>query len=222
MPNPPRLTWPPNLAHPTRARDLARPSSGWGLPRLIRVVVVAVYLNLLWLAACLPLVTAPAATAALVTSVRDWTTRDAEPGARSYLTHVWAHRRTATGVGLILALAAALAATDLLVIGLMDGVQRRAFLVAWLAVVACGFVAAVFALPVAALERAGVRHSLRTSARLAFAAPARALTMAGTLLLAAAMVSVTRAALLVVPVAVAFAATRCHAAATGALPHPTR
>lgn len=164
------------------------------LYRLLRVVTDLVYLNLLWLLACLPVVTAPAATAALFGVTREWTKGRQPPIGPSFVHFMRESARRSVAVGGVLAAAGGLIAADLLIArGIEPGgiVLRGALLIIGVLVAST----AMYAFPVMANYEVPWRTVLRNALLFALACPL--ITLAGLALIAAATVI-----LLVAPVAV--------------------
>lgn len=140
---------------------------------IVRVAVTAVYLELVWLLACLPVVTAPAATVSLLRVVAVWMRTGERPTARGLARVARAQLGPATVLGGGLLLVAVVLAGDLYAIGRM-GADRRIWLVAWLFVAVVAAVLLLFVPAALADGVTSVRGALSTAARVALAHPLRA------------------------------------------------
>lgn len=131
---------------------------------VVRVAVTAVYLDLVWLLACLPILTAPAATVGLLQVVGEWRRSGERPTARALVRASRAHLAPASALGgLFLAVGLVLTA-DLYAIGRM-GEERRIWVVAWLAVVVVASMLLLFAPAAVAEGGTGIRPALSTAMR---------------------------------------------------------
>ncbi|MGH3660801.1 MAG: DUF624 domain-containing protein [Micromonosporaceae bacterium] len=155
------------------------------------------YANLLWLLACLPLVTAPAATCALYQAVDAWRSDHETPTVRAYARGVREHFTSGLLVGLPLGLVAAVLAADLYAIGHM-GTWRRPMLVGWLAVTVSFLLLTAFTAPALASDRRRPLAALRASAHAAIARPAAAAAAVVTLACGAGLVMTAPLAVLIV------------------------
>ncbi|SED50097.1 DUF624 domain-containing protein [Ruania alba] len=170
-----------------------------------------VYLALLWVLACIPVVTAPAATVALVERVRAWDTDGDVPSCRRFLASMGRHgvARSATVVGVLVVYA--VLAADLHALGLMEQGRRAAVLI-WFAVSITAALLTAFVLPTLANSVVGLA-ALKRSALLAIArAPLAAAVVAATGVAALIVVSVPLSAP-AVAVALAWLVGRIHSRA---------
>lgn len=156
-------------------------------PGLVQTVFGALYLNVLWIVAALPLVTAPAATGALLATMHRWQECGELPSARSF-----AHRfRTlfwrSQAMGLAVVAIVALAWVNVAIAG-QFGAERRIFLVLMLAVLLNAAVLTIFGLPNLAVYDETVSAAMRRSVRMAAGYPAAAVG-AGAIVFAVAVVS---------------------------------
>ncbi len=159
---------------------------------LVRVVVTAVYINLVWLLLCLPVVTAPAASIGLLRVVGTWARTGQSPTARGLLRCARTRFAPATLLGCLALGVGLFLVADLYAIGRM-GADRRIWLVVWLAVTSIVAVLVVF-VPVALADtRTGVRAALSPGVRVTCAHPGRAVV-------GAACVTATATATVVFPV----------------------
>jgi uncharacterized membrane protein YesL len=90
----------------------------------IDVALRYLWLDVLWLLSCLPVVTAPAATAALLGVTREWAQGDERPVLPRFAAHL--RRRSGLGllVGLSLTFLGALFAVNFTIVGSMDAGRR--------------------------------------------------------------------------------------------------
>jgi uncharacterized membrane protein YesL len=176
---------------------------GWreALVGLVRVV----YLDLLWIAGCVLVVTAPAATTAMVAAVHRWRVDGEEPSARRFIADVRRRFASDLALGAIVVGVGVLLAVDLVAIGHM-GDQRRPLLVAWLAVTIAVALVAV-ALPSASASAipgsARVTGPLRLAAATVLRHPVPGLLAVCCCVAGAATVTISPVSLLAVPVAIA-------------------
>lgn len=161
-----------------------------------RVAVTAVYLDMLWLLACLPVVTAPAATVSLLSAVRGWTVDAETPTAGAFFREL--RRNFVSGLALagVQVGVVAFLLLDLYAIGLM-GPQRRFWLIAWLTVTVVFALVQVFGLPASAARKMGAWDAVLAAARTAVRHPLSA-ALAVCLVAVAAIASAAMPALLVV------------------------
>lgn len=179
-----------------RAEPMLRGYDGM-LYRLLRLVTEFVYLNLLWLLACIPVVTAPAATAALFAVVREWTKGRQPPIAPSFLRFMRENARRSLAVAAVGIVVGAILAADLLLARAIEpgGIVLSGAL---LVVAMVALSAAAYAFPVMANYDAPWQTVVRNACLFALAYPL--VTVGCVSLLATAAVIV-----LVAPIAVAVA-----------------
>lgn len=89
---------------------------GGPIYRMLRVLTKFLYLNLLWLVTCLPVVTIPAATAAMFGVIRDWLGGTDPHVAKTYVRHLRENACQSTWIGLLWALLGAVLAADFLLV----------------------------------------------------------------------------------------------------------
>lgn len=167
---------------------------------IARALMWGAYLNLLWLAASAPLVTAPAAGVALIRSVRAWRDHGEQPTAAAFLRSVreclWRSLRLAIPA---VALTAWLA-VDVFAVGHM-GAQRRAVLTLLLAVcTATAMILSAAWWQLATTDRATLRQTLRAGVRHTARAPHRALVAAALVVAGGFAVEAAPPLILVIPV----------------------
>jgi uncharacterized membrane protein YesL len=173
----------------------SRRSAFAGVLHHIDVALRYLWLDMLWLLSCLPVVTAPAATAALLGVTREWAQGDDRPVLPRFAAHM--RQRSALGllVGLSLTFLGALFAVNFTIVASMDAGRRIVFCGLLAAVVP--MVAVVVHVPRALLDFEGAArdfpHALVGSI---LCRPARA--VAGTIL----VIALATAAVLTFPLAV--------------------
>ncbi|MCA3748412.1 MAG: YesL family protein [Rubrobacter sp.] len=91
--------------------------------RVLEVFANLVYLNFLWLLACLPVVTIPVSTTAMFGIVREWVRGDEPPIARRFVSLFGENFRQGLIVGVIWALAGGSLLLDLYLIGRMGSLR---------------------------------------------------------------------------------------------------
>lgn len=128
-----------------------------------RIAGQAFTLNALWLAGCLLIVTAPAATTALLAAIRRWRADSDPPTARQFVHDLRTCFWRDLAIGLLLGLTVAFFAVDLLIIGQM-GTARRIVMIGW---IGCAMVVAlatvsVFVVAAGELTSSGRRSPIRT------------------------------------------------------------
>lgn len=144
-----------------------------------------VYLGVLWLVACLPLVTIPAATVALVARMRAWRLSGQEPSARDMAREMRTAFARRTLAMLLVAAILAVLAVDLRAIGLAPAGVRPAALTAWFAVSIAVAMLTVHVPAVLAADDVGCAAAIRRSARAAVLRPSAALAAVAALAAAA-------------------------------------
>lgn len=145
------------------------------LNRFIPATGHHVTLGLLWLAGCLPVVTAPVATAALFEVTRLRQRGDDPPPVRAYLAAFRQYARPALAVGLGWTAIGALLAADLWIAVRIDGPAGDAALVGLLVLSALYALVSTALFPVLVSLDARPRELLRTAAVIALVSPARGL-----------------------------------------------
>lgn len=168
------------------------------LNRFISVLADQLALSLLWLVGCLPLVTAPAATAALFEVVRQRRRGDEPAIGRAYLAAFRQYLRTSLLVGYGWAALGAVLVGDLLIADRMGQPAGDLLQVALLALLLIYALGSVALFPVLVSYQAGPISLMRTAVLVALLAPGRSL-----LALAAVTAAVT--AVWAVPLAIVVA-----------------
>ncbi|MEV6591823.1 DUF624 domain-containing protein [Streptomyces acidicola] len=130
-------------------------------------------LSLLWTVGTALLVTAPAAAAALVATVRGWAQGDEDPVCSTFLSHVRRSARASSVAAVPLLPAAALLAANLVIVPHM-GEQRPYATAALVAVVVPFLVFATNVIPALADETTGVRETYRRTVERIVVQPAAA------------------------------------------------
>jgi uncharacterized membrane protein YesL len=97
--------------------------------RVLEVFTDLVYLNLLWLVACLPVVTIAPSTAALFGVVRGWIRGKDTPTTQEFFSLFKENFGLALAVGLVWALLGAVLAADFLLVGQMESFRRPLYVV---------------------------------------------------------------------------------------------
>lgn len=97
--------------------------------RALEVFTDLVYLNLLWMAACLPVVTVAPASAAMFGVVRGWMKGKDTPITREFFSHFRENVGLALAVGLVWSGLGAFLAVDLLLVGQMESFRRPLYVV---------------------------------------------------------------------------------------------
>lgn len=144
--------------------------------RVFELVSQAFYLNALWLACCLVVVTGPAATTALFVSVHLWRTTGEAPSARRFMQTVRGCWRISTLTSLLALGVFAVALTDLKVIFAMGGLQHWVMLAAWIVACEAAALCVVFVFTVLGRGTGGsVWRIVAESARIAVRRPMSAL-----------------------------------------------
>ncbi|MFC9425643.1 DUF624 domain-containing protein [Streptomyces sp. NPDC056987] len=141
------------------------------------------YLSLLWTVTAAPLVTAPAAAAALVATVRAWAQGDEGPVATAYLGHLRRSARTGTAAFAILFPVAAVLTANALIVPHMAG-QRPYAAVASAAVAIPFLVFTANLVPTLADGASGVRDAFRRTVERVVGHPVAAALTAAVALLA--------------------------------------
>jgi uncharacterized membrane protein YesL len=129
-----------------------------------------VYLNLLWLLACLPVVTIPAATTAMFGVTRDWVRGDEPAILRRFVSLFGENLLRSLWLCLLWVLIGATLASDYLLVGQMDSLRRPLY-VALLALGALYATASVYLFPVMVSHRAKWTTVLRNALLYPVAAP---------------------------------------------------
>jgi len=97
--------------------------------RALEVFTDLVYLNLLWLAACLPVVTIAPATAAMFGVVRGWIRGKDVPMTREFFSLFRENFGQSLAVGLVWFVLGALLAADFLLVGQMEAFRRPLYVI---------------------------------------------------------------------------------------------
>lgn len=130
--------------------------------RILEVFANLVYLNFLWLLACLPVVTIPVSTTAMFGIVREWVRGDEPPIARRFVSLFRENFRLGLIVGVIWALAGGALLLDLYLIGRM-GSLRAPLYVALFALALVYVCASVYLFPVMAHYDLSTRDILKNA-----------------------------------------------------------
>lgn len=91
---------------------------------LLDVAVRYLFLNVVWLLGCLPILTIPASTTAMTGVVRQWAGGDEAPVLPAYFRQFRKQFRVSTTVGFVAVLLAGLLLIDLMLIGQMGALRR--------------------------------------------------------------------------------------------------
>jgi uncharacterized membrane protein YesL len=97
--------------------------------RALEVFTDLVYLNLLWLVACLPVVTIAPATAAMFGVVRGWIRGKDVPMTREFFSLFRENFGQALAVGLVWSALGAVIAADFLLVGQMESFRRPLYVI---------------------------------------------------------------------------------------------
>lgn len=97
--------------------------------RILEVFANLVYLNFLWLVACLPVFTAPVSTTAMFGVVREWVRGDEPPVARRFISLFRENFRRSLLVGAVWVVIGAVLAADFYLTGQMDLLRRPLYVV---------------------------------------------------------------------------------------------
>ena len=97
--------------------------------RVLEVFTDLVYLNLLWLVACLPVVTIAPSTAAMFGVVRGWIRGRDTPTTREFFSLFRENFGRSLAVGLVWAVLGSVLAADFLLVGQMESVRRPLYAV---------------------------------------------------------------------------------------------
>lgn len=169
------------------------------LNRFTAPVVTHLALSLLWLASCLPVVTAPAGTAALFEVARLRARGDDPELGRSFVLGFRQYFPTAALVGLGWAALGAILVADLLIVTRMAGPAGSALQVALLSLLVLYALVTVSLFPVLVSHQAGPYQLVRTAALVTLLAPGRALLGLATVGVAVAAVWAAPLSLIIAP-----------------------
>lgn len=97
--------------------------------RALEVFTDLVYLNLLWMVACLPVVTIAPATAAMFGVVRGWIRGKDVPMTREYFSLFRENLGQSLAVGLVWSVLGALLIADFLLVGQMESFRRPLYVI---------------------------------------------------------------------------------------------
>jgi uncharacterized membrane protein YesL len=97
--------------------------------RALEVFTDLVYLNLLWIVSCLPVVTIAPATAAMFGVVRGWISGKDVPTTREFFSLFRENFGRSLAVGLVWAVLGAVLAADFLLVGQMESFRRPLYVV---------------------------------------------------------------------------------------------
>jgi uncharacterized membrane protein YesL len=97
--------------------------------RVLEVFTDLVYLNVLWLVACLPVVTIAPATAAMFGVVRGWIRGKDVPMTREFISLIRENFGQSLAVGLVWSVLGALLAADFLLVGQMETFRRPLYVI---------------------------------------------------------------------------------------------
>jgi uncharacterized membrane protein YesL len=97
--------------------------------RVLEVFTDLVYLNLLWLVACLPVVTIAPSTAAMFGVVRGWIRGKDTPTTREFFSLFRENFGRSLAVGFVWAVLGAVLAADFLLVGQMESFRRPLYVV---------------------------------------------------------------------------------------------
>jgi uncharacterized membrane protein YesL len=97
--------------------------------RLLEVFTDLVYLNLLWLVSCLPVVTIAPSTAAMFGVVRGWIRGKDVPTTGEFFSHFRENFGRSLAVGLVWVLLGAVLAADFFLVGQMESFRRPLYVV---------------------------------------------------------------------------------------------
>jgi uncharacterized membrane protein YesL len=169
------------------------------LNRFITEVSDQLALSLLWLAGCLPLVTAPVATAALFDVVRRRRAGEEPAIVRAYLSAYRAHLPTALLIGYGWAGLGGVLVADLVITGRMSQPAGGVLLVALLALLVLYALGSVALFPVLVSYQAGPLAQVRAAVLVSLLFPGRGLLALAALAAAGLAVWVAPLAIVVVP-----------------------
>lgn len=161
--------------------------------RILEVFTNLVYLNFLWLVACLPVFTIPPSTAAMFGIVREWVKGEEPPVAWRFVFIFREDFRRSLLVGVVWALIGAALAADFYVIGVME-TFRRPLYVALFALAVIYACASVYLFPVMADYDVGWKNVLKNAVLFPLASPltaAQCLLVVGVAAFAAVTLPVT-------------------------------
>lgn len=170
-------------------------------------------LGLLWLVGCLPVVTAPVATAALFEVTRQRLRGDDPPPVRAFVAAARQYARPALTVGLAWAAIGAVLAADLLIAVQIGGTAGDAVVVGLLVLSALYALVSTSLFPVVVSFDASGRDHLRTAVLVALTSPVRGLLALAATVTAAAAVWTVPLAIILVPSLLATTVSRLYGGA---------
>lgn len=184
-----------------------RPSA---LNRFMTVAADHLLLSLLWLAGCLPLATAPAATAALFEVHRQRQRGDDPAAGRAYLTAFRHYLGPTLALGLGWAALGGLLLVDVVIVARMSGSGQLLLLTALIVLFILYAAISVALFPVIVSYDTRPREQLRTATLVAVLSPVRGLLGLATVTAAGAVVWIVPLAVLAVPSLVAATLLRLY------------
>lgn len=156
--------------------------------RVLEVFTDLVYLNLLWMVACLPVVTIAPASAAMFGVVRGWMRGKDTPIAREFFSLFRENFGRSLVVGLVWSGLGAFLAVDFLLVGQMESFRRPLYVV-FLALALLYVSATVYLFPVVANYELDWKGVIRNSLLFSMARPLTALQCLLTVAVAAFVVA---------------------------------
>ena len=138
--------------------------------RVLEVFTNLVYLNVLWLVACIPVVTIPTATSAMFGVARRWVRGDEPPVAREFIRLFRADLRQSLIVGFAWGVIGAVLAMDFYLIGQMETFRRPLYVALFVLVLLYAF-ASVYVFPVMVNYDLGWTDVMKNALLFSLAAP---------------------------------------------------